>query len=255
MRVICLVPSITETLIECGIKVVGRTRFCIHPATIVQDVPRVGGTKGVDWQRCRDLLPDMVIFDREENLKEMADECPFPWIATHINSIESAAIEFAKLGDVLNSPQLLQHATDWTAIAAQPNNQDVDWQQVPGQLQQLMRVKTTSENSTQQSFSRIEYIIWRAPWMAVGTDTFIRSMLTKLGFADYLPNHSSSYPTLTDAEMTRSDTFYLFSSEPYRFLRYQEQLEDAGYVGAIVDGELYSWFGIRSLRGLQSILR
>lgn len=31
MRVVCMVPSWTETLIECGVKVVGRTRYCVHP--------------------------------------------------------------------------------------------------------------------------------------------------------------------------------------------------------------------------------
>ena len=66
MRVICLVPSLTETLLECGVDVVGRTRFCIHPASRVAEITRVGGTKGVDWDRCATLNPDIVIFDREK---------------------------------------------------------------------------------------------------------------------------------------------------------------------------------------------
>ena len=48
MRVVSLVPSLTETLIDCGVNVVGRTRFCIHPADRVHDIPAVGGTKQVN---------------------------------------------------------------------------------------------------------------------------------------------------------------------------------------------------------------
>lgn len=254
MRVISLVPSITETLIESGVNVVGRTRFCIHPAEKVKHVPRVGGTKGVDWERCRSLSPDLVIFDREENLKEMADECPFPWFATHINSIDAAGSEFLKLSEVLASEALRQHALEWSRVASQADLKEIDWQQVPGQLRKLAGADPLSEGSGPQSFSRIEYVIWKSPWMAVGADTFIFSVLKKLGFADFLPDHTSQYPTLNEMDMTRTDTFYLFSSEPYRFLRYQTELEEAGVAGAIVDGELFSWFGVRSLRGIQSIL-
>lgn len=58
MRVICLVPSLTEALVECGVKVVGRTRFCVHPAERVAGIRVVGGTKDVDWAACAALRPD-----------------------------------------------------------------------------------------------------------------------------------------------------------------------------------------------------
>ncbi len=40
-----MVPSWTETLLEAGVEVVGRTHFCIHPASLAL---RVGGTK--NWK-------------------------------------------------------------------------------------------------------------------------------------------------------------------------------------------------------------
>ena len=49
MRVVSLVPSWTETLIEAGVDVVGRTRFCLHPRDRVKSIPAVGGTKDADW--------------------------------------------------------------------------------------------------------------------------------------------------------------------------------------------------------------
>ncbi|SVA87197.1 uncharacterized protein METZ01_LOCUS140051, partial [marine metagenome] len=63
VKVVSLVPSLTETLLACGVEVVGRTRYCIHPAETVRDISVVGGTKGVNWQRVSELSPDLVIMD------------------------------------------------------------------------------------------------------------------------------------------------------------------------------------------------
>ena len=245
MRVVSLVPSLTETLIECGVDVVGRTRFCVHPADKVAEITRVGGTKGVNWQRLKELDPDWVIFDKEENLQEMAAQCPFPWAATHVKSIRDCAIEFNKLGDILQSESLAELAQEWAQLSATPTPAGGSISGLPGLLEPL--------HSHAQAYSRIEYIIWRDPWMAVSANTFIGSVLTHLGFGPKLANHAQPYPVLSEADMQREDTFYLFSSEPYRFLRYHQQLLNEGFHGAIVDGELYSWFGIRSLRALQKL--
>ena len=61
-----MVPSLTETLIDCGVEVVGRTRFCIHPLDKIRTIPVVGGTKEVNWGRCAKLNPNLVVFDKEE---------------------------------------------------------------------------------------------------------------------------------------------------------------------------------------------
>ena len=246
MRVICLVPSLTEALIECGVQVVGRTRFCIHPAGKVKIIARIGGTKEVDWQKCRALRPDIVIFDREENLKQMAVECPFPWHATHITSVNNVGAELRGLGLKLNNHALQQLGDRWDLLAAKPSLDKLDWSHVPGQLKSLSR--------QQACYKRVEYIVWRHPWMAVSRHTFIGSMLEKLGFSEYLNPHQQAYPVLADEAMADPDTFYLFSSEPYPFARHQQALLDSGFNGAIVDGEVYSWFGIRSFHHLHKYL-
>ena len=47
VRIVSLVPSITELLCDLGLasRVVGRTGFCIHPQSAVSAIPKVGGTK------------------------------------------------------------------------------------------------------------------------------------------------------------------------------------------------------------------
>lgn len=73
-RVVSLVPSLTETLFDLGAgdAVVGITDYCIFPETI--DCPRVGGTKNPSVARIRDLRPDLVYMNLEENLRRHAEQ-------------------------------------------------------------------------------------------------------------------------------------------------------------------------------------
>ncbi|MEJ2721897.1 MAG: helical backbone metal receptor, partial [bacterium] len=70
-RIVSLVPSITETLIELGAgrRIAGVTDYCIHPAAAVAGIAKVGGTKGLSMDRIRSLDPDLVIANKEENRK------------------------------------------------------------------------------------------------------------------------------------------------------------------------------------------
>lgn len=246
MRVISLVPSLTETLIACDVEVVGRTRFCIHPEETVQSIPVVGGTKGVNWNTCAALEPDLVILDQEENTREMADTCPFPWLSTHITSVNNVGEELDKLAGELDNDELINHAKGWKVIAQTEDMDFPGWENLPGVMSTLTPVHP--------AIDRAEYIIWRKPWMGIGPDTFIHSVLVKIGIGDFLPAHDAPYPELADEDMYRNDTCYLFSSEPFPFARYENELRSSGQMGMIVDGEFFSWFGIRSYRLLSQYL-
>lgn len=53
--------------------------------------------------------------------------------------------------------------------------------------------------------------------------------------------------------MKASETLLLFSSEPYPFLRKKDVLNPLFAPYAFVDGERFSWFGMRSLRFLEEL--
>lgn len=245
MRVVSLVPSLTETLLDCGVEVVGRTRFCIHPYDIVSSIPSVGGTKQVNWETCSALAPDLVVMDREENTLTMAETCPFPWHATHIRSIEDVGPALAELADVTANQALRELAGKWIVLADMPSAGFNGWKSLPG-------VQTVIGNPA--GTTKLEYMIWRDPWMAASARTFIGSMLSKVGVGDRLVPHDKPYPTLAANALPRDDTCYLFSSEPFPFDRYTEELARLGFNGALVDGEFYSWFGSRSYRLLDAFL-
>src|SRR3954466_15936388 len=71
-RIISLVPSQTELLYDLGLdkEVVGITKFCVHPENWFRSKTRVGGTKTVNIEKIQQLQPDLIIANKEKNVKE-----------------------------------------------------------------------------------------------------------------------------------------------------------------------------------------
>ncbi len=241
MRVVSLVPSWTETLIEAGVDVVGRTRFCIHPKDRVAGIARVGGTKDWDFERIRGLKPDLLVLDREENPKFMSEQSEIPWIATDVRSVEDMPGQLDLLAERTGSEELRRIGERWRAIlkiSPQPRSKDppslLEWGRKPsGAVEQAI------------------YLIWRDPWMAAGRGTFIASVLDRFGWGELVPEMGSKYPKVDLEALDRGRTLLLFSSEPYPFLKKRADLDALGFPYAFVDGENLSWFGVRALRFLE----
>ena len=250
MRVISMVPSWTETLLRVNIDVVGRTKFCVHPADRVASIPVVGGTKKVNWDRVRELAPDLLVLDQEENPRSIADRSPVPYHATHVRAASDVAGELAALAARLDGdPGLLAFAERWRYYTMGPPPQSRPPTELPGVIEWIRR-------PTEQH-DRFVYLIWRDPWMAVGPSTFIGSMFARLGFGAAHGELPGKYPAVDLAQFDRRRTVLLFSTEPYPFARYRDvmvELADSGFSAALVDGEAYSWFGVRSLQFLEQEL-
>ncbi len=242
MKIISMVPSWTETLIECGLNVAGRTRFCIHPREKVTSIPVVGGTKDINWEKVKSLDADILLLDEDENPKWMAEESPIPWTSTHISSLQNLPGELAKLSEKFENPKLVALAKRWTDIiecAFRPQ----PLRHLPGTIQWI---KEPSKNQT-----NFIYIIWKDPWMAAGAPTFIGSVLTHLGYADNIFT-KDKYPKF-ELNQVSPDTTLLFSSEPYPFQKKGIPTHLPNPMG-ILDGECFSWFGIRTLHFLEKRL-
>lgn len=244
MRVISMVPSWTETLIEAGINVVGRTRFCIHPENKVSDIPIVGGTKDANWNLIVDLKPDVVILDQEENPLVMAEECPVPYVATHVKDLESLQKCLVELGERFENAFLIERAVDALDILESPA---LVWNpsKVPGEIERF--------GANIPSTDQVTYLIWKKPWMSAGRETYIAAVLEKLGAKILEIYPDEKYPVLEDGDL--SEGMCLFSSEPFPFLKKKADLLQEGLSGVIVDGECFSWFGVRSLEFLKKALQ
>lgn len=243
MNIICLVPSITETLIFCDVNVIGRTRFCIHPKNRIKDIEKVGGTKDIDWQKTSHLNPDLIILDKEENTLEMANSCPYPYFTLHITNLNNISSELERLAEYINNEKLKIVAHRWKKVASQPLPKK-SLMDLPGVIEWWRPVTT---------HKKFIYLIWKDPWMAIGQKTFIQSVLQHIGLEDFRINFTKPYPAVELENYKPDETLLLFSSEPFPFQRHKKALKKMNYAMALVDGEKFSWYGIRSLLFLEEL--
>ncbi len=241
-KIVSLVPSWTETLLVANLNVVGRTRFCIHPAEMVSSIPAVGGTKNPKIDEIIALRPDFVVLDKEENKKELAEALQAAGIeilVSHVTGLESAAEFLDVLGEKFSSTVLGDFAAEYRLVLC--NKNEVDQEKF---FQQIV-LRSNSEID----FRKLEYVIWKKPFMVIGRDTFIAEVL-KLGGVEM--RRDVKYPEVSDGEL--KSRYCLFSTEPYPFEKEFLALGEQGFKGALVDGEKVSWYGVRNLRFLQSCI-
>ncbi|TVQ42811.1 MAG: cobalamin-binding protein [Saprospirales bacterium] len=233
-KIICLVPSISELLWDLGLEeeLIGITKFCIHPKEMFKTKTRVGGTKNIHFDRIEKLKPDLIIGNKEENTKEMIEELEktYPVWMTDVNTFEESISMIEQIGKICNRNENAQEISS-----------------------RLKSLKNSFEQtlSVSKPSSKVLYLIWKKPWMAVGKNTFIDEMLKLAGFENALEN-VDRYPELTEEDFKNLDVDYVFlSSEPYPFKeKHLEEVEALTYSSKaiLVDGELFSWYGSRLLK-------
>ena len=225
-RIISLVPSQTELLFYLGLsdKVVGITKFCIHPKAEVKGKTLVGGTKNFNFDTIHQLQPDLIIGNKEENypegIKMLRQHYPV-WMSD-INTLTDA---WEMIG----------------RVAALTGTQD--------KAKDLLNAITLGFDNLSASISvNTAYFIWRNPYMAVGSNTFIHAIMTKAGFNNvFSPLHR--YPVITPEELKKAKPqMILLSSEPYPFREKhinEIKLLCPSAIVKLVDGEMFSWYGSR----------
>ena len=242
-KIVSLVPSWTETLLEAGLNVVGRTRFCLHPAQKVQFIPSVGGTKNMKLREILNLKPDYVVLDKEENKKEMAEALTqngVQLLVSEVRDLTSAADFLQKLGEEFSNMKLADDADIYRNIL-----------QTRHLLSKERFLKEILIHQSEEfDESNFEYVIWKDPYMTIGQNTFIAAVFDLVGLKLV---HPEKYPKLSEEEL--KSRYCLFSTEPYPFERQFPELIRQGFRGALVDGEKVSWYGIRNIKFLQSCLQ
>lgn len=222
-RVISLVPSQTEFLVDIGAPLVGRTKFCVHPEDRVSSIPVIGGTKNFQFDKIKELQPDLIIGNKEENYQEGIEELSkhFPVWMSDIYSLQDSLEMMEKLGEICDLKEPAEK------IIYQCNAS-------------LTKVKGKSSG-------KVVYLIWKSPWMAAGKNTFIDYLLSHLGYENLVS--SERYPALSDEQIAvLNPEKILFSSEPFPFkethiMEAKKRWPDAQC--QLVDGELHSWYGSR----------
>lgn len=226
-RIISLVPSQTELLYDLGLdeEVVGITKFCVHPHEWFRNKKRVGGTKTVHIDIVKELQPDLIIANKEENTQAQIEELAhlFPVWISNIQTVAEGLTMIRSVGE------LTGRAEQAGSLAANINSG----------FDNLLKAHTPK---------RVAYFIWRNPWMCAGGDTFISDIIHRMGWVNVLAA-KLRYPTIELQELADLDVdLVLLSSEPYPFkeqhvAEIKTVLPHAEVM--LIDGEMFSWYGSR----------
>ena len=224
-RIISLVPSQTELLVDLGAadRIAGITRFCVHPKEWCAGLPKIGGTKKFDFKMIEALKPDLIIGNKEENYQEGIDRLSekYPVWMSDITHWESALQMIRDLGGLTGEDRKANSL--------------------------IAEIRSAFETLTLFPRRSVIYFIWKNPWMAAGQNTFVHTLLSKIGLKNCL--QAERYPQLSMDEITKlAPEVILLSSEPYPFQpKHVEELHQALPAAKIifVDGEMFSWYGSR----------
>ena len=224
-RIVSLVPSITELLVDLGLEnnLIGITKFCVEPSYLKSKIQIIGGTKNLNIDKIQKLAPDFIIANKEEN-------------------IESDILELKKFTIV------------WVSdVKTIDDNFDLINQL--GYIFDKKKESVNIINSTKSIFNKVLnfnnknkkvlYLIWNNPYMSIGRDTFIHNILTQFGFENSIQN--DRYP-IVELENFKDIDIVFLSTEPYPFsekdiFEIQNQLPKSQI--KIVDGTYFSWYGSR----------
>lgn len=227
-RIVSLVPSQTELLVDLGLrdKLVGITKFCVHPQSLRNEIAVVGGTKKVNFEKIKSLRPDLIICNKEENTLEMVDELEKTatvWV-TDIYTIEYALQMIKSFGRIFDREEIASR------IVSKIN----------------FEKEAFIHFMKDKPLKKAAYIIWKDPYMAAGRNTFINELMKLNHFENVLEDENSRYPEVQLSELKGLDLIVL-SSEPFPFKEKEaKEIEENLKIGTkLVDGEFFSWYGSR----------
>jgi ABC-type Fe3+-hydroxamate transport system substrate-binding protein len=232
-RIISLVPSQTELLFDLGLdeEIAGITKYCVHPKHWQEVKTKVGGTKKLSLEKIKEIHPDLLIGNKEENEREQILELAkyYPVWMSDVKTLKDALDMIQSIGEITGKES--------AALKIQNNIRE---QFAHFKLQKVSYITHPSS---------VLYLIWRKPYICAGRNTFINHLLEICGFKNSISQ--SRYPEISAEEIKRLNPSMIFlSSEPYPFREkhiseFQKICPTAKIV--LVNGEMFSWYGSRLL--------
>jgi len=226
MRIVSLVPSQTELLFDLGLenKIVGITKFCIHPERMTKSITKIGGTKKFDINKIISLSPDLIIGNKEENYKEGIEELQkkYPVWMSDIKNMYDSLFMIQTIGEITGKEEEAYHLA--------------------------YKIKKSLTGYHAPYSLTASYFIWKDPYMTIGEDTFIHDMMKIAGFSNIFGNRKR-YPVVSEEDIKGNPPDVIFlSSEPYPFVEkhlkeFRQLCPDALVI--LIDGEMFSWYGSR----------
>jgi len=242
MKIVSLVPSVTETLFALGLddQIVAITTFCRFPEDKVLHKTKIGGTKNPEREKIVELKPDVIILNEEENRKEDADffrDQGIPIRVTFPSNVVEASEMIRQLG------------TEFQA--------SIKAKSICNQIDDAIRsIKVPRAVSTL-------ILIWKRPYWTVNKSTYVNSICETVGLRNVFSELRDRYPQLTNDQIITADPeAVLFPDEPYVFrekdvLEFQNQFPELKAIKEnkliMLDGTYLTWHGVRTLKALHEL--
>lgn len=253
-------------MLGLGADLVAVTDYCIHPADVVKDKTRIGGTKNPDLNAIDALRPDLVIANSDEQRTETLE-------ALEELGVEILVTETDSLDDVEETWLQLGRATGREEAAERERRRIV-----------AARRSVAEKQGQAEPFATL-VPVWKNPWMAAGGGTYLGDLLAACGFRNILEDVPVKWARIVlttdrqDAQVVEKGPaagqkvhplpeppeVVLLPSEPYAF---QDDDRDAFTIlgvtrerARLVDGEALTWWLSRTAEaldrfgGLASLLR
>lgn len=232
-RIISLVPSQTELLADLKLdnEVVGITKFCLHPDAWYSNKIKVGGTKKLNFEIIRQLQPDLIIGNKEENEQKQIEALmgQYPVWLSNVKTLNDALEMIFKTGLLTNRKS--------------------ESEKIAGQIK-----LSFSQVKPVQRTINAAYLIWKKPIMTINRDTFIHDMMQHCGMKNIFARHEKRYPEIhPDALAAANPEIILLSSEPFPFskkhiMEFESLCPNSKVM--LVDGAMFSWYGSRLLKSV-----
>jgi ABC-type Fe3+-hydroxamate transport system substrate-binding protein len=260
-RVVSLVPSMTETMLELGFdaQLVGITDDCLYPADRVAAKPRLGPLHAVRVDDVIALRPDRVIVNREENGKADIDALAAAGLNVWQTFPRTVMDAVNLIWDLLHS-FMVDNRYQYERVNL--INRTVDW------------VGSASEaRANEGEVCRVFVPLLASPLTTFGADTYAHDLLKTAGgtnvFSAFKLEPTSDdpaqdlnrYPTVTlaDVEAASPDVVLLpgfplgFTEDDVaQFNKLDIPAAQSGQV-YLIDGTLLTYHGVRMVRALNEI--
>jgi ABC-type Fe3+-hydroxamate transport system substrate-binding protein len=235
-RIVSLVPSQTELLYDLGLgkEVVGITKFCVHPQKWFREKVRIGGTKNINLKEINALAPDLIIANKEENVKEQVEQLAEKY-DVYISDVNNLKEAVSMINDVGSLTGQSKKASDLNI-------------KIRNEFEKLEAISSGKRKTS------AAYFIWKDPWMVAASQTFIHEMMKYAGLDNVFSN-IERYPIISmDDLQQQNPELILLSTEPYPFKEKHKAEMKGLFPGKdveIVDGEMFSWYGSRLLKSVE----
>jgi len=184
-RVVCLAPSLTETVYALGLGavVVGVTDFTDYPSE-AKTKPSVGGWTDASLEKIISLHPDLVLAMAEINREETVDELEHVAIPVYVVSpqaLQGIMASIQHIGDALNrtsdAVKLLKRLEEQrTAVVA--------------------RVKGLPR-------PKVLVVVWYDPVITAGSKSFITDVISTAGAESVTADMPQAWPQISLEEVLR----------------------------------------------------